>query len=230
MKSYSGVVNIFDAHLLFFPVRSVESVVWVTTPERMTDAGFDVSVPSEWDGSGLLLTWERQKPLNLGWLMLGVQGKVDITPPETLSETERWTAVRNRIVVTDERKFSHLVNSNLEVRTSVSIEPETGAAKEGALFTYEAIPRASFMTVEVILDDYRGGGSRVFPAKRTAKGHDLPFGPWNEPLDVVDAGMRAMEWLGIGGMGTRGFGRIAVIGRPTETDLLQHQVGSGGGH
>lgn len=46
--------------------------------------------------------------------------------------------------------FIHVVNSNLEVRTSVSINPETGAAEEGALFSYEALPRGTVVVWEII--------------------------------------------------------------------------------
>jgi CRISPR-associated protein Cmr4 len=28
-----------------------------------------------------------------------------------------------------------------------------------------------------------------------------------------------IEWLGVGGMGTRGFGRMAVVGKPLEQAL-----------
>ena len=64
--------------------------------------------------------------------------------------------VKKRIVLVSDKFFSQIVNSNLEVRTSVSINPETGAAEDGALFTYEAIPRATFLWFDVIVDDYRG--------------------------------------------------------------------------
>jgi CRISPR-associated protein Cmr4 len=111
--------------------------------------------------------------------------------------------------------FSQVVNSNLEVRTSVAIDPERGAAEDKALFTYEALPRTAFLTAEVVLDDYRDGANgRPFPKGQTAKGNLLPGGAWSGPLDVARAGLRMIEWLGVGGMGTRGFGRMAMVGEP----------------
>ena len=101
-----------------------------------------------------------------------------------------------------------MVNSNLEVRTSVAIDPERGAAEDKALFTYEALPRATFLTAEVVLDDYRA----KFP---TDQNKAKALG-WGSPLDVVAAGLRMIEWLGVGGMGTRGFGRLAIVGEPLE--------------
>lgn len=219
VAAYSGVVSICDAHVLLFPVHSMVGPVWVSTVERLKDAGIQVAnVPQNWQTDQALLTWSRSKPLNVGWLMVGIaEGQASLTVPANWQSDQRWQTIASRIVLVHENLFSHIVNSNLEVRTSVSINPQTGAAEEGALFTYEAIPRATFLTTEVILDDYRDGSNgRPFPKDKTDKGKPLPGGEWKCPLDVVRAGFRLMEWLGVGGMGTRGFGRVAVVGDPVE--------------
>jgi CRISPR-associated protein Cmr4 len=211
-RAYSGVVNIFDAHIMLFPVYSMIGPVWISTLERLTESGFDVKPRKEPTYGKALLTWKRDDPLNLGWLMVKVERQVVVEAPEEW-QTERWQAVKDRIVLVSEALFGHIVNSNLEVRTSVSIHPETGAAEEKALFTYESIPRATFLVMDVVLDDYR----EAFPKTcETAKGNPLPRGPWNSPLDVVKSGLKMMEWLGVGGMGTRGFGRLATVGQPKE--------------
>lgn len=262
--AYSGVVNIFDAHVLLFPVHSMAGPVWVSTVGRLKEGGFKVEKGGKElsDGPALgegLLTWNRQDPLNLGWLMINVAGQVTVTPPEKgdWASEERWQAVASRIVLVSEALFSQVVNSNLEVRTSVAIDPERGAAEERALFTYEALPRATFLTAEVVLDDYRDGDVEdrgIFPSQenlkrrrqkieqklrnnlnseererlekeRDAINQELQHiekltteGPknWKSPLDVVRTGLRMIEWLGVGGMGTRGFGRMAVVGEPIE--------------
>ncbi len=216
--AYSGVVNLFDAHVVLFPVHSMDGPVWVSTPERLCEAGFTLSgVPDDgWGKEQGLFTWKRQDALNLGWLMLdaGPQ-QVTVTAPDKWRSTDRWQAIHKRIVLVQEAVFGQVVNSNLEVRTSVSIDPERGAAEEGALFTYEALPRAAFLVNEVVLDDYRDGQQdRPFPVAKTKKGNDLSGGPWSGPLDVVRAGLRLIEWLGVGGMGTRGFGRVSIVGEP----------------
>lgn len=253
--AHSGVANLFDAQVLLFPVHSMAGPVWVTTVERLKEAGFSLrnvlpneqpsddqpsdglpeelppddqpseGLPEELPrgdlpeiplGSGLY-TWHRDDALNLGWLMVEPGSQVSIEAPEEWQDAERWQAIRDHVVLVREALFSQVVNSNLEVRTSVSIDPERGAAEEGALFTYEALPRATFLVSEVVLDDYRDGqNSSPFPVKETAKKNALPGAAWNDPLDVVDAGLRLVEWLGVGGMGTRGFGRLAVVGRPVE--------------
>lgn len=207
---YSGVVNIFDAHVLLFPVHSMVGAVWVSTIERLKDADFEVT--DDWDDLGTtVLTWDKpDKRLNLGWLMINVADqKAEVKAPESWQDNVRWKAIRDKIVLVKDALFSQIVNSNLEVRTSVAINPETGAAEEGALFTYEAIPRSTFLTAEVVLDDYRHAFPKI---TKTLPGGDS----WNNSLDVVNAGFRMIEWLGVGGMGTRGFGRMAVVGKPME--------------
>ena len=215
--AYSGVVSIFDAHVLLFPVHSMVGPVWVSTLERLKQAGFEVSnMPQNWDIGTALLTWERGDPLNLGWLMVNIASKVTVNPPSKWRADRHWQAVSNCIVLVHDALFSQIVNSNLEVRTSVAIDPERGAAEDKALFTYEALPRTTFLTVEVVLDDYRNGSQgRPFPKDKTHNGNPLPGGgQWSSPIDVVKAGLRMIEWLGVGGMGTRGFGRVAVVGEP----------------
>ena len=220
VKAYSGVVNIFDAHVLLFPVHSMAGPVWVSTLGRLREAGFTVNnqeLTEEPATGAALLTWERKDALNLGWLMVNVAGQITVTAPDKWQKEERWKAVASRIVLVNEALFSHVVNSNLEVRTSVAINPERGAAEDKALFTYEAIPRATFLTVEVVLDDYRdGGNNRPFAKDKTGKGNSLPGDKWDSPLSVVKAGLRMIEWLGVGGMGTRGFGRLTIVGEPLE--------------
>jgi len=217
--AYSGVVNLFDAHVLLFPVHSMAGPVWVTTPGRLGEAGFVLPDPlPKLPLQSGLYTWKRKDALNLGWLMLDPGPQVTVEAPKPW-DTDRLEAVKGRIVLVQEPVFGQVVNSNLEVRTSVSIDPQRGAAEEGALFTYEALPRATFLVGEAVLDDYRDGQDRrPFPVEERKGGGDLPGGPWRDPLDVVRAGLRLMEWLGIGGMGTRGFGRVAMVGEPVEED------------
>jgi CRISPR-associated protein Cmr4 len=218
-KAHSGVVNVFDAHILLFPVHSVVGPVWVSTQERLKETGFGVT-PEKWPEDQVCLTWNHTERLNLSWLLLKVAAaKAEITPPSEWNG-DRWKAIADRIVLVSPSLFGPIVNSNLEVRTSVAINPETGAAEEGALYTYEAIPRAAFLTAEVVLDDYnKGAGNRPFPKAETGKGNSLPGGKWEGPLDVVAAGLRMIEYLSVGGMGTRGFGRMKIIGKPITNPL-----------
>jgi len=225
----SGVINLFDAQLLLFPVHSLRGPVWVSTLQRLRDAKFTFpDAPQSWDDDKILTTLKNCERLNLGWLMLEKvpNSKIEITHP-VWGSAPQWQTVAGRIVLVSDSLFSHIVNSNLEVRTSVAINPATGAAEDKALFTYEAIPRAAFLTAEVVLDDYNADKNDrrpPFPITKTGKGNDLPGGKWQTPLDVVKAGLEMIEYLSVGGMGTRGFGRIEIIGdavKKTQADIFK---------
>lgn len=231
----AGTVSIGDAQILFFPVTSMAGPVWVSTTERVREAWGAASItlpehrePTD-DDVVTSLNWKGE--LNLGWLLFGSVTGLKITLPaslrENLKEIPEWDGIAQRIVLVRSRLFSQIVNSNLEVRTSVSIDPTTGAAESGALFTYEAIPRTTWLWSDIIEDDYRvnGDGASQFPKtdkqckieikdgkKHYADNEGEPMGEtWNRPLDVVKSGVKLTEYLGIGGMGTRGFGRMRLI-------------------
>jgi CRISPR-associated protein Cmr4 len=209
-KAYAGTVNIFDAHLLLFPVHSMVGPVWVTCPERLRLGGLKANVELEKDqkdqiavGAGIDAPQNR---LNLGWLLLESNGQtLTLQGAPEAWQDEEWNAIQERTVLVSDKLFGQIVDANLEVRTSVSIDPFTGAAEQGALFTYEAIPRSAFLVSEVVEDDFRG----KFPSNEEMGA---------SPLDVVGAGFEMIEWLGVGGMGTRGFGRMRIVGQPREEE------------
>ena len=89
------------------------------------------------------------------------------------------------------------------MRTSVSINPETGAAEDKALFSYEALPRGTVLVWEIIAKNPQHFqiGNRQITAVST-------------PGEVYERAKQAhpyLEHLGIGGMGTRGMGRVKVL-------------------
>jgi CRISPR-associated protein Cmr4 len=234
----AGTVSISDARILFFPVNSMLGPVWVSTVEGVREAWGESSVAgdSQPDSDRVTTTLDREGDLNLGWLLFKTMPGAVVTAPDMVADRPEWKGIKQRLVFVDTRLFSQLVNNNLEIRTSVSIDPQTGAAEQGALFTYEAIPRATWLWSDVIKDDYRrnrNGTSQVFPVTKQChivkiekeQGGDKnkeqyeytdnagePLGEtWNGPLDVVKAGMGLIEYLGVGGMGTRGFGRMRCV-------------------
>lgn len=225
----AGRVRIFDARLLLFPVATFQGTVWVTSPQTLKDFGLE-GVP-EPERDKVLVSPELKnelgngsQTLNLGWLVVNVKG--EYTVPKLEENAVLLGALPeymlDRIVLVSDDLFSTVVNSNLEVRTSVSIDPETGAAREGALFTYEALPRATFLFLDVVVEQriLADGGVDEGPfnnggwpkeGSEDAERAELSPGTWKSPLDVVEAGFRYFEFLGVGGMTTRGFGRLRQI-------------------
>lgn len=196
-----GMLRFYDAEVVLFPVSSHLGTVWISTAERLTK-WFPNSLPN---GEGLTVPGGLQdenkvlglkglngsKPVHLGWLLL-----------ETEAAHGNGTTVRlmpslafvKRLVLVSDKLFHHLVNDHLEVRTSVSIDDKTGAAKSGALFTYEAMPRGTVLGFEVAIDSRRGAGISD-----------------QEVRKLLTRAFDTLKLLGVGGMGTRGFGRLEVF-------------------
>ena len=137
--------------------------------------------------------------VNLGWLMLNVadngfslNAKFSNVPQE----------IGNRAVLISNKLFGQIINDNLEVRTSVSIDPQTGAAADGALFTYEALPRASVLAFEVVISN---------PKFYSIDGEKPLKGDIKQAKSTILKGLKLFESLGIGGMSTRGMGRMRVL-------------------
>jgi CRISPR-associated protein Cmr4 len=197
---FAGLAAFSDAQVLLFPVATREGPIWLTCPAAMRPVAGDFPDLEE----HVIFRSKAGSALNLGWLLLRVKPYSNgHDPGPALKQLEIPEYIRQRLATVSDKLFSHIVNSNLEVRTSVSINPETGAAEEGALFTYEALPRSTVLLWEVISKSpahFKVGNAAVGAVTDT----DAVF-------NVVAAAHPYMACLGIGGMGTRGMGRLRVL-------------------
>ncbi len=208
---FRGLAAFGDARVLFFPVSSLVGPVWVTCPAVLEEV-FEVRVDlPDKDAFRLIADFDgfqdnaaRDKRLNFGWLMLAEDAAGDFTLDWDKGDNIKKLpdALRRRVVLVSDKLFGQIVNDNLEVRTSVSIDPETGAAEGGMLFTYEALPRGTVLWFEVVYSN-----KKFF----RVKGKE----PEHPPKPAVERGLKLFEHLGVGGMGTRGMGRLRVLGLPT---------------
>ncbi len=214
-SSFQGLAQFFDARILLFPVHSIKGPVWVTSPTALNDfvgaletdsdprtvqTKFHLSDTDEELQTDVV---EDKQPLSLGWLLL-TNKKKDSPVTGTLPEFPQ--EMMKRLVLVSDKLFPRVVNDNLEVRTSVAINPETGAAEEGALYSYEAIPRAAALWFEVVFNK-----PDFFTIKRKPIQRDGKVATWEDVLGDVETGLVLMEHLGVGGMGTRGMGRLKVL-------------------
>lgn len=219
----AGVVNIADAEIFLFPITSQNGPVWITSCEILKDIGFNSKKPSEVEN--VILSSELSGIGNkfpLGWLMMNIES-LDLEIESLNEDYDLPSSLKDafeRTVIVHKDIFSEIVNSALEVRTSVAINPETGAAESGALFTYEAIPRATFLVFDVVIDDYHT--TDPWPVWKGKNGETLN---WNSPRDVVKEGCRLLEYLGIGGMTTRGFGRIKLLKTFSQNSEINNSLG-----
>lgn len=212
-KSAQGILQFSDGVLLAYPVNTLVGPVWVTTAPRLAarlglGSGED-DIDEEF--APLLPDFFKKNPLrgalNFGWALLKqaegaavskfgdlYQGVIDVGIEKKYAE---------RMVVVSEWIFAQLVNSNMEIRTSVVIDPETGAASDKGLFTYEAVARSAIFSFDITLNDYADIWSGVaWPADSG----DKPA-----PLDLLASkAFPGLASVGMGGMTTRGFGRLLI--------------------
>jgi len=206
---FAGLAAFSDMHVLLFPVASQLGPQWITCPmalrqtsiaefSELGDLPEQQVVYRKADGTA------AQPSLNLGWLLLPV--KTNWQPLSEIAQKIEALGpgyIISRLGVVSDKLFTHIVNSNLEVRTSVAIDPATGAAEEGALFTYEALPRGTVLFWEVTCRN-----PKHFKINQgDVKAVDSP----EKVRDVVTDAHSYLEHLGIGGMGSRGMGRLRVL-------------------
>ncbi len=210
-----GLVRFYDSYPVLFPVNSNHGTVWITTgrniaywqladgkpdilQEQMED---DTALAVEWPKSakGALYNTHNSKSatpnIRLSWLYFKLkkleEGRIALKLPDDLI---------NRVVLVSERSFSKLINDNLDVRTSVKIDKETGAAEEGALFTYESIPRYTAMGLE--LSWPVNAINRILQEFNANTAGDTG--------SLLEKSLARLEVLGVGGYGNKGFGRLKI--------------------
>lgn len=215
---FAGLAAFSDAQVLFFPVATREGPHWVTCPGALRLVACELDADEL--GEVLYRDSSSPHPLNLGWLLFEVK-KLDTWDQvaQSLRQLELPAYIRQRCGIVSDKLFSHVVNSNLEVRTSVAIDPRTGAAEKHALFSYEALPRATVLIWEVICKN----PAHFRVAEKPPKPENVD-GVYN----IAAQAHPYLEQLGIGGMGTRGMGRLRVLSprQPsTQSDQLREQVG-----
>lgn len=222
--SFQGLAQFSDANLLFYPVPTLCGPMWLTSPDALALAGIDTGIkarefeaalsggiddPKLWTSNDVARTCQR---LNAGWLYFPVMqaGPAGLPTPgewtvsgRKLAEVEELAPILSRIVVISDRFYSLVVEDQLEVRTTVSIDPSTGAAADGALFTFEAVPRGAFFCFWLTVLDPKLFRNPIRESSAIEFDKDNIEG-------YVQGGLKLVEWLGIGGSNTRGMGRTRI--------------------
>ncbi|MEG6567559.1 RAMP superfamily CRISPR-associated protein [Thermoanaerobacterium saccharolyticum] len=195
-KSQQGIAFFSDLNIIFFPVYTRKGVMWITSKQLLEFAGIilrDIESP-QGEQVFVISRKDEKNTINLGWLNLPYITKNYPIEDELQEDIKKY--IQNKIVLVPDDLISHIINSNLEVRTSVSIDPLTGAARDKALFTSEAIPRGTIFYGDIRLME-------------RPVSNDMPGLSLVEAM-IKDAS-KYYESFGIGGMVTRGFGRMKVF-------------------
>ena len=213
---FAGLAAFSDMHVLLFPVASQLGPQWITCPTALRQFK-TAELPELPDRQAVYRRKDEAKKqdfLNLGWLFLPVEtdwpqldGTIQLD--EIIQNINKKLNVPDYITdnlgIVSDKLFAYIVNSNLEVRTSVAIDPATGAAEEGALFTYEALPRGTVLFWELTCRNPKH--FKVGVDQNDVKAVKSP----EEVKEVIANAWPYLEHLGIGGMGSRGMGRLRVL-------------------
>jgi len=228
--SFQGLAQFSDARILFFPVYSILGPQWITCPASLQDAGVTAAEVNWHDWNDRLTNGDSNyffafgragipDWLNLGWLCLprlpgansaGTPACWQVRGTALPTSFPQVTPALERLVLVSNERFSNIVEDQLEIRTSVSISPSTGAAESGALFTAEAVPRATFFFFQVT---YLDPVNFKVPPDRPILRNEVPA-TFADLAGNVKLGLDLAEYLGVGGVNTRGMGRLRI--RTTE--------------
>jgi CRISPR-associated protein Cmr4 len=216
-RDFPSMVQFQDIQILFYPVSTMAGPVWIassrtlrTLAEANILAHDDIDLRIA-DGSYQLQTAIGSGKLNIGWVLLDVTSTIPPLTPKgqtALLKNGVPATVLERLVAVPGSLFSHLVNNNLEVRTSNAIDHVTGTVLRGALFSYEALPRSTIFWTQVT---YKNPSQFLLdeePVDRTIE--------WVQ--HQVELGLKYLNPLGIGGMTNRGMGQIRVLNLQMEAE------------
>ena len=188
ITSYAGCIQIMEAKLLAFPVRSLAGCfAWLTCPaalerfKRDTNRRFTVPTPAK-DKAAVpgdsILTIPGQTRVVLEEFAL------DTLPMEAAGARAVAEALRpvcsdplwagslvGRLAVLNDENFQHFACTCTEVVARIKIDPATRTVHGGALFNQENIPcEALFYTVLTVLPPRRNGiAAKVDPNAKLAE-------------------------------------------------------------
>lgn len=202
---FAGLAAFSDMHVLLFPVASQLGPQWITCPMALRQLNSNKSNDIDhFPNKNAVYRKDKAESLNLGWLLLPVETDANLDDKTAgLNQFEIPKYIKDHLGVVSDKLFTHIVNSNLEVRTSVAIDPTTGAAEKGALFTYEAMPRCTVLVWDITCRN---------PKHFKINQDDVKAVESPEKVKAIVADAHSyLEHLGIGGMGSRGMGRLRVL-------------------
>lgn len=203
--SAQGIAQFSDGILLAYPVNTLTGPVWITTAPRLNslcgigngvDDLNDEYMPVSPEVIAKNSPAELGKSLNFGWVLLKQSEAAPLNYFDELISVGLEQKYAERMIIVSEWLFAQLVNSNMEVRTSVVIDPETGAASQKGLFTYEAVARGALFCLDITVSDYKNGWEGVETS--------------STPMEVLRRAFPGLRAVGMGGMTSRGFGRLAL--------------------
>jgi CRISPR-associated protein Cmr4 len=185
--SNAGCVQIMEAKLLAFPVRSLAGCfAWLTCPTALERFQRDTGLLRHADGKPLPIPQPAKDKVVAG-AELVINSQVILEEyalalerglkPETddrklveklaeLSGDPLWTSkLPTRLAIVHDENFQHFVTTCTEVVARIKVDPATRTVDGGALFNQENVPcEALFYSVLAVLPPRRNGVAADFDA------------------------------------------------------------------
>ncbi len=179
-SEFAGAVSVGDAHVVLFPVRSLNGVfAYATCPQvlaRLQRDGAGIMVPTEDDlKKGALITTSsaiavkdsvvlEEFSFNVlanngvdaiaGWLA------ANALPAGVEYQFWRDKLLKSLIILPD-NDFRDFVVSSTEITTHVRLQPDTKTVANGALWTQEALPADTLLVSRVVARTTRSEKSKM---------------------------------------------------------------------
>jgi CRISPR/Cas system CMR subunit Cmr4 (Cas7 group RAMP superfamily) len=213
-RTSSSLVRFSSANLLSVPLLTDQGMMWVTSWHRLRESGVFLgrSSPTHTNLS-FAEDLTPKHASDLSHLLTPSGGEVATNArsltttawagPDELRETYR------RTLIVDEFTFSSLRRVFTGSATSVSVDARTGQAREGALFNVEFINRMSVLYFNVIFVNPVIRGIREFVNAKTPKSPEIRT-TLPDIAGLIRYGLDRLQYFGIGGKRSRGYGRMLV--------------------
>lgn len=206
--SAAGCVQIMEAKILAFPVRSLAGCfAWLTCPlalERFSrDTGKKIKIPevnkdSAIAGADVIVNNDEVVLEEFALKLQPNPGIIQDVAKELAfcSNDPVWkNKLTSRLVIVHDENFQHFVTTCTEITARIKIDPKTRTTQEGALFNQENVPSESLFYSVL----------NVLPPRKQIDGME-PNNLLSELLPDNDPRI-----LQIGGDETTGFGLCEVL-------------------
>jgi len=220
--SVAGCVQIMEAKILAFPVRSLSGCfAWITCPlvlERFNrDTGKNIKIPEvnkdhAIAGQDVIV---NNSEVVLEEYALRLQPNPNVKAEDIAKELKGcsddpvWNKkLESRLVIVNDENFQHFVTTCTEVNTRIAIDPKTRTNTSKALFNQENVPSESlFYSVLTVLPARGGTNSDI----KLEENMEKPEENMKKPEDYLNELFESKPLiLQIGGDETTGFGLCEI--------------------
>ncbi len=215
-------IRLDSAKILWIPCMTLKGPKLVASKERF-ERIFSISLP-DFGEEEILTTQENlfnDKILQVAktdifWLNLknikvtattflnnNTINSIETALPHDLKNKNK--KITEDIVFVKESLFPYIISKSLKIRTSVSIDRVTRAAKDKALFTYELLPRNTLLSFGITVS--KTVAEQYSPPTNDILKQSASSGVW----EILEKVRPYFEMVGIGGMTSRGFGKCKIL-------------------